>query len=392
MKKVILAYSGGLDTSICISLLKERYDFDDVIAVIVDVGQPKDDIKMARERAEMLADGSYVIDAKEEFVEEYVFPLVKANGCYEGYVLGTAIARPLIAKKIVEIAEKETAEALAHGCTGKGNDQLRFDFIFSLSGLDIIAPIRELDLTRAWEMEYAKEKGIEIEVTKEKPWSIDENLWSRSIEGGKLEDPWFVPPEDVYEWTKDPKDAPDSPEIIEISFEKGVPISLNGEELAGLYMIEKLNRIGGEHGIGRTDLIEDRILGLKARENYEHPAATILLSAHKALEQLVLTREELSFKRMVEERWSDLAYKGLMYDPLFGDLNAFIDKTQERVYGEIKVKIFKGNLQIVGRRSPYSLYFEDIVSFDKKLHKEDFSKYHGYQTKLFNNMMSGKKI
>ena len=241
-------------------------------------------------------------------------------------------------------------------------------------------------------MEYAKEKGIEIEVTKEKPWSIDENLWSRSIEGGKLEDPWFVPPEDVYEWTKDPKDAPDSPEIIEISFEMGVPVGLNGEGLAGLHIIEKLNRIGGEHGIGRTDLIEDRILGLKARENYEHPAATILLSAHKALEQLVLTREELSFKRMVEERWSDLAYKGLMYDPLFGDLNAFIDKTQERVYGEIKVKIFKGNLQIVGRRSPYSLYFEDIVSFDKKLHKEDFSKYHGYQTKLFSNMMSGKKI
>ncbi|RZN64935.1 MAG: argininosuccinate synthase [Candidatus Methanoliparum thermophilum] len=388
MKKVVLAYSGGLDTSICIFLLKERYNFDEVISVIVDVGQPEEDIKIAKERAERFADKTYRIDAKEEFVNDYIIPSIKANGCYEGYVLGTAIARPLIAKKVVDIAKKENAQALAHGCTGKGNDQLRFDFIFSLSGLDIIAPIRDLNLVRSWEIDYAKEKGLNLGINSKKPWSIDENLWSRSIEGGRLEDPWFTPPEEVYKWTNDPKNSPKDPALIEISFNDGIPIKLNNKELDGLNLIRELNKLGGLHGIGRTDMIEDRILGLKAREIYEHPAATILISAHKALEQIVLTKEEIFFKNMVDEKWSDLAYKGLIYEPLFDDINAFIDKTQERVCGDVRLKLFKGCLSIVGRRSPYQLYQEKNVSFEEKQNeKVILSEYHGYQAKIFKNMI-----
>jgi len=388
MKKIVLAYSGGLDTSVCIFLLKEKFDFDEVISVIVDVGQPDEDISTAKERSEQFADKTYCIDAKEEFVSDYIFPSIKANGCYEGYVLGTAIARPLIANKVVNVAKKENAQALAHGCTGKGNDQLRFDFIFSLSGLEIVAPIRDLNIVRSWEIDYAKEKGLDLGINAEKPWSIDENLWSRSIEGGKLENPWFIPPEDIYKWTNDPKNAPDDPVFIEISFKDGIPIGLSGKELNGLDLIKELNRIGGLHGVGRTDIIEDRILGLKARENYEHPAATILISAHKALEQIVLTREEIAFKNLVDERWSDLAYNGFIYEPLYDDLNAFIDKTQERVTGDVKLKLFKGNLYIVGRRSPYQLYSEKNVSFDEKQsRKVIFSEYHGYQAKIFKNVI-----
>jgi argininosuccinate synthase len=392
MKKVVLAYSGGLDTSVCIFLLKERYDFDEVISVIVDVGQPEEDIKTAKERAERFADKVYCIDAREEFVNDYIIPSIKANGCYEGYVLGTAIARPLIAKKVVDVAIKENALAVAHGCTGKGNDQLRFDFIFSLSGLEIIAPIRDLNLVRSWEIDYAREKGLDLGINAEKPWSIDENLWSRSIEGGRLEDPWFTPPEEIYKWTNDPRNAPNDPEFIEISFKDGIPVKLNNKELDGLNLIRELNRLGGLHGVGRTDIIEDRILGLKARENYEHPAATILISAHKALEQIVLTKDEIFFKNMVDERWSDLAYKGLIYEPLFDDLNAFIDKTQERVCGDVRLKLFKGSLHIVGRRSPYQLYSEKNVSFDEKQsEKVILSEYHGYQAKIFKNVVMHKK-
>ncbi|HUV82586.1 MAG TPA: argininosuccinate synthase, partial [archaeon] len=293
--KVVLAYSGGLDTSVCIPILKEYYDFDYVITVIVDVGQPEDEVKKAEEKAKLIGNKNYTIDAKAEFVNDYIFPLIKANGNYEGYVLGTAIARPLIAKKVLEVANSEDALAISHGCTGKGNDQLRFEAVFRSSDKKVVAPMRDMNLTREWEVDYALKHNIPVPVTKEKPWSIDENIWSRSIEGGRLEEPDYIPPEDIYEWTQSPEKGPES-EIIEIGFRAGIPVSLNGTEMDGVALIRELNRIGGIHGVGRTDMIEDRVLGLKARENYEHPAATILLTAHKDLEKLVLTRRELSFK------------------------------------------------------------------------------------------------
>jgi argininosuccinate synthase len=387
--KVVLAYSGGLDTSICIPILKEHYDFDSVITVIVDVGQPGEEVDKAEEKAKLISDKNYTIDAKAEFVEDYIFPLIKANGNYEGYVLGTAVARPLIAKKVLEVAESEGAEALAHGCTGKGNDQLRFETIFRSSKLKVLAPMRDMNLTREWEIEYAEKHGIPVPVTKEKPWSIDENIWSRSIEGGLLEEPDFIPPEDIYEWTQSPEKGPE-PEIIEIGFKCGVPVSLNGTQMDGISLITELNKTGGMHGVGRTDMIEDRVLGLKARENYEHPAATILLRAHRDLEHLVLSRRELSFKARVDEEWSKLAYMGLVNEPLFGDLNAFIDTTQARVEGMVKLRLYKGNATVVARKSPYALYSTELVSFDESCidqkDAEGVAKYHGFQGRMYQNL------
>lgn len=384
--KVVLAYSGGLDTSVCIPILKENYDFEKVITVVVDVGQAEEEIVKAEEKAELIGDKNYSIDAKAEFVQDYLFPLIKANGNYEGYVLGTAIARPLIAKKVLEVAISEGAAALAHGCTGKGNDQLRFEAVFRSSDMDVLAPMRDMNLTREWEIEYAKEHGIHVTVTKEKPWSIDENIWSRSIEGGQLEDPGFIPPEEIFEWTRSPEKGPVS-EIIEIGFEGGVPVSLNGTRMDGVSLITELNRIGGIHGVGRTDMIEDRVLGLKARENYEHPAATILLTAHKDLERLVLTRAELSFKTKVDEKWSEMAYMGLLDEPLFNDLNAFVDATQVRVEGTVKLRLYKGSGMVVARSSPFALYSEDLVSFDEssidQQDAEGVAKYHGFQSRLY---------
>jgi argininosuccinate synthase len=389
MKKVVLAYSGGLDTSVCIPLLKEHYGCDYAITVTVDVGQPAKEIEKAEKKAKLISQKHYTIDAKEEFVKDYIFPLIKANGSYEGYVLGTSIARPLIAKKVVEIARQEKAHALAHGCTGKGNDQLRFETIFRSTPLDVLAPMRDMNLTREWEMDYAKKHGIPVAATRSKPWSVDENIWSRSIEGGRLEEPDFVPPEEIFEWTVSPEKAPDA-QIIDIEFERGVPVSLDGESLDGVSLIQKLNKIGGTHGVGRTDMIEDRVLGLKARENYEHPAATILLTAHKDLEKLVLTRDELRFKVIVDDTWSELAYKGLVDEPLYSDLNVFIDKTQERVTGSVKIKLYKGSAKIIARNSPYELYSAELSSFDSKAidqkDAEGFCKYHGFQARLFRKL------
>ena len=387
--KAVLSYSGGLDTTVCIPLLREKYGFDEVITVTVDIGQPEADIRQAEERGKKYADRHYTIDAKNNFVNE-LFKLIKANGDYEGYVLGTALARPLIAEKVVEVAKKEGADAIAHGCTGKGNDQLRFENVFRQYGFKVIAPVRDLNLTREWEIEYAKEHGIDVPATKEKPYSIDENLWSRSIEGGKLEDPSFVPPEDIYEWTASPEKAPEEAEIIKIDFEKGVPVALNEERMDGFELIRKLNEIGGKHGVGRTDMVEDRVLGLKARENYEHPAATILITAHRDLEKLVLSRRELKFKKFVEEEWAELVYYGLTNDPLYDALNTFIDKTQERVTGWVKIKLFKGNAIPVARDSEFALYSEELVSFDtgaidQRL-AEGFAAFHGLQGRLFRRM------
>ncbi len=382
MKKVVLAYSGGLDTSVCIPLLREHYGYDEVIAVMVDVGQPEADIKEAKARAEKLSDRHKLIDAREEFVRDYIFRLIKANGNYEGYVLGTAIARPLIAQKVVEVAIEERADAVAHGCTGKGNDQLRFDAVFRTTDFDVIAPMRELDLTREEERKYAQEHGVSFE--SEKRWSVDENIWSRSIEGSELEEPSFVPPEEIFQWTGSVANAPEAAEIIKIGFEQGVPVSLDGTNIDGFSLIKKLNEIGGKHGVGRTDIIEDRVLGFKTRETYEHPAATILLVAHRDLELLVLTRNELRFKAFVDNTWSELVYQGLVMDPLYDSLNAFVDKTQERVNGAVYVKLEKGTARVVGRESPDELYSKD-VSFDVKQEQkgaEGFSMYHGFQSRL----------
>jgi argininosuccinate synthase len=389
-KKVVLAYSGGLDTSVCIPLLKEEYGYDEVITVAVNVGQPEEDVKQAEEKAQKISNKHFTIDARDEFVQDYIFPLIKANGDYEGYVMGTSIARPLIARKVVEIALKENAVALAHGCTGKGNDQLRFEAIFRLTDLDVVAPMRDMNLTREWEIEYAKKHGVPVTVTTAKPWSVDENIWSRSIEGGKLEDPAFVPPEEIYQWTVSPANAPDAQTLV-IGFEKGVPVSLDGTKMGGVELIVKLNKIAGSHGVGRTDMIEDRVLGLKARENYEHPAATVLLTAHKDLEKLVLSRAELKFKKMVDEQWSELAYSGLVDEPLYHDLNAFIDKTQERVTGSVTVKLYKGSVMILARSSPCALYSEDMVSFDSatinQKDAEGYAKYHGFQARLYKKVI-----
>lgn len=393
MSKVVLSYSGGLDTTVCIPLLKERYGFDEVVTVTVDIGQPERDVKEAEERGKKYSDKHYTIDAKEEFVDA-LFTLIKANGDYEGYVLGTSIARPIIATKTAEIALQEKADAIAHGCTGKGNDQLRFENIFLQYGFKVVAPMRELNLTREWEINYAKEKGIDIKVSKKKPWSIDENLWSRSIEGGKLEDPSYAPPEEIFEWTTDPQKAPAKPEILKIEFENGIPVALDDQRMGGYELIRKLNEIGGKHGIGRTDMMEDRVLGLKARENYEHPAATILLTAHRDLEKLVLSRRELKFKRMVEEEWAELVYYGLTNDPLYEALNAFIDKTQERVTGWVKVRLFKGGVTPIARFSENALYSEELTSFDtttidQRL-AEGYSAFHGLQGRLYQELKRKK--
>jgi len=389
-KKVVLAYSGGLDTSVCIPILKEEYECDEVITVAVDVGQPREDVQEAEDKAQKISDKHFTLDVREEFVNDYIFPLIRANGDYEGYVMGTSIARPLIAKKVVEIAEQEGARALAHGCTGKGNDQLRFEAVFRLTDMDVFAPMRDMNLTREWEIEYAKKHGIPVGVTTEKPWSVDENIWSRSIEGGKLEDPGFIPPEEIYQWTVSPEAAPEG-QIMVIGFENGVPVSIDGEKMGGVELIEKLIEIACSHGVGRTDLIEDRVLGLKARENYEHPAATVLLEAHKDLEKLVLTRAELKFKRNVDDQWSELAYYGLVDEPLYAALNAFIDKTQERVEGTVTVKLHKGSVIILARTSPFALYSEELVSFDgttiDQKDAEGFAKYHGFQARMYKRVI-----
>lgn len=389
---IVMAYSGGLDTSICIPLLKERYGYDRVVTVAVHVGQRDEEIRTATEKGQKLADTHYTIDARERFVHEYIFPAIRANGSYEGYPMGTALARPLIAGEVAKIAALEGSSAVAHGCTGKGNDQLRFDFVFRMAGLEVIAPIRELNLTREWEIEYAKEHNIPVPVAKDRPWSVDENIWSRSIEGGRLEDPSYHPPEEIYAWTVSPEKAPDNPEIVTIDFIKGVPHRLNDVEYAGYDLIQRLNAIAGKHGIGRSNMIEDRILGLKAREIYEHPAATVLLAAHADLEHLTLTRQELAFKRMVDDKWSELAYMGLVHEPLFHDLNAFIASSQGRVSGRVDVMLYKGCCRVLGRSSQEGIYSGDLVSFDTttidQCHAIGVSAYYGIQARL---VEQGKK-
>ncbi|HET6457007.1 MAG TPA: argininosuccinate synthase [Armatimonadota bacterium] len=396
MKKAVLSYSGGLDTSVCIPMMREYYGYDNLVTVTVDVGQPEADIKEAEEKAKALGTEHYTVDAKDEFVKDYIFPTIKANGNYQGYQLSTAIARPLIALKAVEVAKKVGAEAFCHGCTGKGNDQFRFEFVCLnfAPELTIIAPMRERNLTRIEEIEYAKQRGVPVGQSIEKIWSIDENLWGRSIEGGRLEEPDYTPPEEIYQWTKGPREAPNEPLVIEIGFEKGEPVSIDGKKMDGVSLIQALNEIAGEHGVGRVDIMEDRMLGLKVRENYEAPAAITLLTAHKALEALVCTKEERQFKTMVDQAWGEMAYNGLWFDPLKEDLEAFIKKIQERVTGTVKMQLFKGSAKVIGRSSPYALYNADLASFDTKTFDQremtGAVKVHGLQSRMYWQLKKGK--
>ncbi|MEM3437685.1 MAG: argininosuccinate synthase [Nitrososphaerales archaeon] len=362
--KIVLAYSGGLDTSVCIVWLKEKF-MADIITVTVDVGQ-KENLEEIGKRAEQIgAIKHYLIDAKEEFVKDYIFPSIKANALYESkYPLSTALSRPLIASKVVEVAEKEGAFAIAHGCTGKGNDQVRFEVtIKSLNPeLKVIAPAREWNLSRDQEIEYAKEHGIKIEL-KKSIFSIDQNLWGRSIECGPIEDPNVEPPLEAFEWVKPLNQAPEKASYIDIRFEKGVPTAINGEEKKPIEIISYLNQIAGMNGVGIIDHIEDRLVGIKSREVYECPAALCLIEAHKDLEKLVLTRHELFFKDIIDSQWAWLVYSGLWLDPLRYDLDAFINSTQERVNGNVRIKLYKGNYRVVGRSSPYSLYDMNLATY-----------------------------
>jgi argininosuccinate synthase len=366
-KKILLAYSGGLDTSVAIHWLKEKYGCE-VVAVTIDVGQ-SDDLKDAMRRAKAIgASRAWVIDAKKEFVENFVLPALKANSLYEGnYPLGTAIARPLMVEKLVEMAKRLECDTIAHGCTGKGNDQVRFEVsIMALAPeLDILAPTRDWKMSREEEIAYAKEHSIPVPVTVDAPYSIDESIWSRAIECGVLEDPWVEPPEDIFEWTNGNSSSPETPEYIEIGFEEGKPVSLNGAAVNLLELITKLNEIAGNHGVGRIDHIENRLVGIKSREVYEAPAATVLIKAHQDLESLVMNRDLMHYKRLVEQQYSDLVYNGLWFSPLKIALDAFIENTQNLVTGKIKLRLFKGSAVVVGRDSPYSLYDTSLSTYAK---------------------------
>jgi len=366
MKKIVLAYSGGLDTSVLLRWIQQKYGAE-VVTVTLDVGQ-KEDLGEIEEKAKNLGVlKHYSIDAKEEFARNYVFPAIKANALYqEKYPVSTALSRPLIASKLVDVAKKENADAVAHGCTGKGNDQVRIEVtIKSLSpDLEVIAPVREWKMTRDKEIEFAKAHSIPIPVDVDKPYSVDQNLWGRSVECGVLERPEKEPPEDAFEWISPPEKAPEKPEYLTLKFEGGVPVALNGHDMNPVELIETVNRVAGDHGVGRIDHIEDRLVGIKSREVYECPAATVIIEAHKDLEKIVMTRHEYLFKQQVDAQWALLVYTGLWMEPLREDLNAFIEEIQKRVNGEVTVKLYKGSMRVVGRSSPLSLYDLKLATYE----------------------------
>jgi len=366
-QKVVLAYSGGLDTSVAIKWLAEKYGLD-VVALTLDVGNERDFSAIQQRALKVGAIKSLVLDAQELFVRYFVFPALQADAIYEGqYPLATALSRPLIAKFLVDTALEEGAVAVAHGCTGKGNDQVRIDVgVAALAPqLKVIAPAREWGMTREETIAYAQKYKISIPITKASPYSIDENLWGRSIECGVLEDPWVEPPEDVFAWTKSPQDAPGQSSYVEIGFEQGIPVTLDGEAVDGVGLIRELNALAGEHGVGRIDHIENRLVGIKSREVYESPAATVLLKAHKALETMTLSKDQLRFKDKVAAEYADLVYNGLWFSALHQDLAAYVQSTQRHVSGTVRVKLWKGNCTVVGRKSPKSLYSLSLATYDK---------------------------
>ncbi|MBE0415173.1 MAG: argininosuccinate synthase [Dehalococcoidia bacterium] len=366
-EKVVLAYSGGLDTSVAIRWIAKRYHMD-VIALTVDLGSERDMPSIQQKALNVGAVKALVVDAKELFVKHFVFPALQADALYEGqYPLATALGRPLIAKLLVEAAKGEGAQAVAHGSTGKGNDQVRFDVSVSALAphLKVIAPAREWGMTREEEIAYAQKHDIPIPVTAGSPYSIDENLWGRSIECGVLEDPWAEPPEEAFAWTKSPKDAPDEPRYVEIGFERGIPVSFDGRELDSVSLIQGLNELAGEHGVGRIDHVENRLVGIKSREVYEAPAATVLLKAHKALEAMTLSRDQLRFKERVAAEYAEIIYNGLWFTALHQDLAAYVVSTQRHVTGTVRLKLLKGNATVVGRKSSKSLYSFGLATYDK---------------------------
>ncbi|MGO8951302.1 MAG: argininosuccinate synthase [Ktedonobacterales bacterium] len=367
VSKVILAYSGGLDTSVAIRWLNETYGMD-VVTLTIDVGNERD-IPAVAERARTIgAVKALTIDAREEFLEHFVWPALAANAVYEGaYPLATAIARPLIAKLLVETARREGATAVAHGCTGKGNDQVRFDVsIMALApDLQIIAPVREWRMTRDAELEYAASHAIPVMATSASPYSVDANLWGRSIECGALEDPWAEPPAEVWNWTADSSETPKNPAEVTVSFEEGVPLALNGERRSSVDLVQQLNALAGAHGIGRIDHVENRLVGIKSREVYEAPAAVVLLAAHQALESLTLSRDQARVKELLSGEYARLIYNGQWYSALHANLMAFMRSTQQFVTGDVRLKLFRGTCTVVGRRSPYSLYQHGLATYDR---------------------------
>lgn len=365
MNHALIIYSGGLDTTICVPLMREA-GYQRITTVTIDVGQPAADIEQASDRARIMGTDHHVVDAKAEFAADYCFPAIAANADYFGYPLSTAIARPLIAKKAAEMGQGVNADVFVHGCTGKGNDQFRIEFGLRMfaPNIPILAPVREQNLTRTWEIEYAEKVGAPIGQSKEKIWSIDENLWGRSIEGGRLEDPGYAPPEEIFQWTRSLAEASDEAEDVTIAFDQGKPVAINGKRLDPLSLILQANEIAGRHGVGRVDIMEDRMIGLKVRENYECPGAVVLIAAHKALEALVTTQRERAFKAQVDQQWGELAYQGLWWDPFMEDLNAFIQQVQTRVTGEVTLRLFKSSLQVTRRQSGMALYSEAAASFD----------------------------
>jgi argininosuccinate synthase len=369
INKVVMAYSGGLDTSVAIKWLQEEYGVE-VVTFSADVGQ-NESLEPVKEKAlKTGAVEAYVADLKEEFLTDYAFKGLKAGAVYEDkYPLTTAYSRPLIAQKMIEVAKKEGADAVAHGCTGKGNDQVRFDVSFQAlePGIEIVAPLREWEFgSREEEIEYAEKHGIPVGATKESPYSIDRNMLGVSIECGILEDPGVEPPDEVYQVTTKPEEAPDEPEYVEIGFEKGVPTSLNGTEAGPVKIVEELNELAAKHGVGRIDMVENRLVGIKSREIYEAPAATILTKAHQHLEDMTLDRETSHYKRLITEKYSDLIYYGLWFSPLKNALDGFIKETQTQVTGQIKVKLYKGQCTVVGRKSDRALYQYDLATYDSE--------------------------
>jgi argininosuccinate synthase len=366
-EKVVLAYSGGLDTSVAVRWLQEEYDVK-VITLTVDIGGVSNLEAIRQKALKVGAMKALVVDAKETFIKSYVFPAIQADAVYEGqYPLSTALGRPLIARLLVKTAKKEKVSMVAHGCTAKGNDQVRMDVgIAALAPeLKVIAPAREWKMTREQTIKYAQAHNIPVPVTKASPYSIDQNLWGRGIECGVLEDTWNEPPEDIFLWTRSPEKTPGRPAYLDIGFDKGIPVTLNGRKTQPVTLVQKVHELAGRHGIGRIDHVENRLVGIKSREIYEAPAAAVLLKAHLALEDLVLTKEQLRFKARVAAEYADLVYNGLWFTGMRQDLAAYVTSTQRYVTGTIRVKLFKGNCQVVGRESPYSLYDYSLATYDK---------------------------
>ncbi|MBX5482828.1 MAG: argininosuccinate synthase [Myxococcaceae bacterium] len=395
-QKIVLAYSGGLDTSVLVRILREDYGYD-VVCCHADVGEARDPEKIRERAMKAGAIACEVVSAQDEFAKDYCFPAMQANALYQGvYPLSAALSRPLIARHLVQAARKHGATAVAHGSTGKGNDQVRFDLAVQglAPDLKIVAPQREKNITRDEAMAYAEKYGIEVPTTKKSPFSIDENLWGRSIEGGILEDPAQEGPEEAFAWTKSWKDAPDEPGYLKIGFERGVPVTVNGEPMPPAALIRKVGEVAGRHGVGRIDLMEDRVVGIKSRETYECPAAVTLITAHRDLERFTTLGHSLRVKALLDQKYAELIYEGFWFSPLRRALQAFNDEHEKTVTGEVTLRLFKGSLHVVGRTSPYGVYNRALSSYGREdafdhRASEGFIKLVGLPLQLFSRLHAG---